>query len=130
MAALLLIGGCDAPPETIVGSDVPQIVGLESRNVSGIERDGETLTAVHVVYRGSMRTPVEVAERTIDRYRVHGWTLVERRIQTTSARLTFTKGDRRAVVDLKVSTLNPAMGAGSVDLQRASAAAPSPGGTS
>lgn len=124
-------GGCDAPPETVVGSDVPQIVGLESRHSSEIERDGETLVGGRFLYRGAMRTPVEVADDTMARFKRFGWTLETRRVMPTSAHLTFVKDDREAEVILQVNTLNPAMGAGTLDVRRRGASAdraPAPSG--
>jgi len=131
--------GCDSAPDTVVGSDVPQIVGLENRHSSGIERAGESLVAGRFVYRGNMRDPVKVADDTIAIYHSYGWTLQSKRVLPTSAELRFAKDDREVLVDLKCSVLNPSMGAGSIDVMRrgatttqpgAATAAPTPGGAS
>jgi len=119
------IGGCDAPPETIAGSDVPQIVGLENRHLSGLEHDGETLVGARALYRGAMVDPSPMAQQTTARFLARGWTLERKRISTTSATLLFAKGDREVEVDLKASQLNPAMGVGAIDVRRHGA----PGGT-
>jgi len=119
LVAVTALLGCDGPPDTVVGSDVPQIVGLENRHSSGLEHDGDTLVAGRFLYRGTMRDPVDVANHTIERYRRFGWTLVSQRIQPTSAALVFTKDDRRVEVDLKTNMLNHTMGAGAIDLHRA-----------
>lgn len=113
---------CEGPPETVVGSDVPQIVGLENRHASGIDHDGETLVAGRFLYRGKMRDPTDVAEDTAARYRRHGWTLLSEQIHPTSALLLFTKDDREVRIDLKCNLLNPSMGAGSIDVFRRGAA--------
>lgn len=126
LVAAALIGtcvvGCDSTPETVVGSDVPQIVGLESRHSSGIERQGETLVAGRFLYRGAMRDPIEVSQNTIARYERFGWSVESRRIMPTSAILLFAKDDREVRIDLKCSMLNPRMGAGSIDVHRRGAA--------
>lgn len=122
-AALVLLGGCDSPPETVVDSDVPQIVGLENRHASGIEHDGATLVGGRFLYRGHMSDPLDVARDTTSRYRSHGWAVESQRIFPTSAVLLFTKDEREVQVDLKCSMLNPAMGAGSIDVHRRGGAA-------
>lgn len=120
----VLLTGCDSTPETIAESDVPQIVGLENRHLSGLQRDGDTLVGARALYRGEMIDPTEVAQPTIDRYLSHGWTLETKRVCNTSATLLFVKGQREVEVDLKSNHLNPAMGIGSIDVRRHGAASP------
>lgn len=129
LLAALLAGaaGCEGPPETLVGSDVPQIVGLENRHLSGLQRDGDRLVGARALFRGEMVDPEPVAQRTIARFESRGWTLRERRISTTTATLLFTKDDREVEVDLKASQLNPAMGVGSLDLRRQAGGSAAPG---
>ncbi len=123
-AAALLLPGCSSEPETIADSDVPQIAGLDNRHLSGLERDGDTLVAARALYRGPMTDPNPVATATIDRFTSRGWTLAQKRIAPTSASLLFEKDGREAQVDLKANQLNPAMGAGVLDLRRHGAAPP------
>lgn len=109
---------CDSPPETVAGSDVPQIVGLENRHSSELAHDGETLVSGRFLYRGEMKDPVRVADRTTEMYWNYGWKLEESRVFPTGAMLLFAKGDRQAEVDLKCNALNPSMSSGAIDLHR------------
>ena len=126
-AVMLLAGGCNSQPETVVDSDVPQIVGLESRHASGIEREGDVLMGGHFVYRGEVANPAEMAADTAKIYREHGWTLESSNIGSAGGRMVFVKDDRTVYVDLKANLLDPSMGSGTVDVTRTGETPTGPG---
>ncbi|MCX5663764.1 MAG: hypothetical protein NTY97_03570 [Planctomycetota bacterium] len=46
--------GCSSPPEMVLESDIPNVQGLEPIITRDIQRSGEQVDAVEVLYRGDI----------------------------------------------------------------------------
>ncbi len=101
--------GCSSQPEMVLESDIPNVAGFDPIITRDIERSGDQVTSVEVIYRGDLKNSKDNIESTKERFNAAGWELVSQQARGKTTILNFTKDSRKARVDIALNQIEPMM---------------------
>ena len=108
-AALALSASCASEPETVLGSDLPQVPGLTPRDSSGIRQDGGRVIGGQFAYKGFVPDLRQSVADAKARYEGAGWRLWSETVTEATAVLEFRKDTRSARVEIIRNQVQPRM---------------------
>ncbi|MSR17639.1 MAG: hypothetical protein EXS00_00465 [Phycisphaerales bacterium] len=111
---ILILGGCKGLPETVMDSDLPAPVDMESRYSSDVVNTDTHITAGEFLFSGMVRDIDRSIDETRTRFVDHGWTESGFDAGNRTGRLVFRKGDRQATVTIMGNSIDPAMSRGMI----------------
>ena len=109
VASTLFQVGCSSPPEMVLESDIPNVQGLEPIITRDIQRSGEQVDAVEVLYRGDITATQKNVQATRDRFDDAGWSLISQQARGNTTVLNFAKDTRTARVEIALNQIEPMM---------------------
>lgn len=112
VTAAATLTACESDPGTVLQTDLPQIPGMTGRESSGLRQTGGVVEAGTFAYKGAIPDLGKQVDETKSRFSGLGWTLASERRTSATARLEFTKGNRKATVELIRNDLSPGMSTG------------------
>lgn len=101
--------GCSGQPAMVLESDIPNVDGFESIVTRDIQRQGDQITAVEVLYRGDVVDTNDTVNSTRHRFIDAGWELVSQQAKGKTTILNFTKDSRTARVEIALNQIEPMM---------------------
>lgn len=110
---------CDAGPQTVLDSDIPQVPGMTQRLGLDIERSGGDLVGGVFVFIGPLFDPTKTMEALTGRFRDHGWTELASTLGFPRSSQQFGKGTRRVQIILDADQLEPMMSRAQYELSLA-----------
>jgi len=109
VASPLFQVGCSSPPEMVLESDIPNVQGLEPIITRDIQRSGEQVDAVEVLYRGDITATQKNVQATRDRFDDAGWSFISQQARGNTTVLNFAKDTRTARVEIALNQIEPMM---------------------
>lgn len=109
VATALPLGGCESDPTTVLQTDLPQIPGMAGRESSGLRQAGSVVESGTFAYKGAVPDLRQRVDETKSRFAAEGWLLRSERMTQSTARIEFTKGNRRATVEVIRNDISPGM---------------------
>lgn len=93
----------------VLESDIPNVDGFEAIVTRDIQREGDHITGVEVLYRGDVVDAKDNINSTRHRFIDAGWELVSQQAKGKTTVLNFTKDSRTARVEIALNQIEPMM---------------------
>ncbi len=104
----------------VLESDIPNVQGLEPIITRDIQRSGQQVDTVEVLYRGDITATQKNVQATRDRFDDAGWSFISQQARGNTTVLNFAKDTRTARVEIALNQIEPMMSAAVLQVRPAS----------